>query len=86
MARQAQPYSLAQSDRKTNAGSDQMGKCQKIIAMDPDRTCLCAPKEPFRPVHWHRWQQTGAEAKLTLSNLAYNFDRLLFEQRRGATG
>lgn len=27
-----------------------------------------------------------AEAKLTLANLAYNFDRLIFHERRGATG
>ena len=27
-----------------------------------------------------------AEAKLTLANLAYNFDRLVFHQRRGVTG
>ena len=27
-----------------------------------------------------------AEAKLTLANLAYNFDRLVFHERRGATG
>ena len=26
-----------------------------------------------------------AEAKLTLANLAYNFDRLIFHERRGAT-
>ena len=27
-----------------------------------------------------------AEAKLTLANLAYNFDRLIFHERRAATG
>ena len=27
-----------------------------------------------------------AEAKLTLANLAYNFDRLIFHERRNATG
>jgi hypothetical protein len=27
-----------------------------------------------------------AEAKLTLANLAYNFDRLIFHERRRATG
>jgi hypothetical protein len=27
-----------------------------------------------------------AQAKLTLANLAYNFDRLIFHERRAATG
>ena len=27
-----------------------------------------------------------AEAKLTLANIAYNFDRLIFHERRRATG
>jgi hypothetical protein len=27
-----------------------------------------------------------AQAKLTLANLAYNFDRLIFHKRRAATG
>ena len=27
-----------------------------------------------------------AETKLTLTNLAYNFDRLIFHERRSATG
>jgi hypothetical protein len=29
---------------------------------------------------------TRAQAKLTLANLAYNFDQLFFHKRRAATG
>jgi hypothetical protein len=28
----------------------------------------------------------GAEARLTIANLAYNFDRLIFQDRRNAMG
>ena len=80
-----QPDSSPQAGRKTNAGGDGPGQCQEVIHPRRIEHVLAHQKNRFglfiRTIGIAR-----AEAKLTLANLAYNFDRLVFHERRAAMG
>ena len=81
-ADQSYPPSQAQGE-----GDDQghrSRQCRKVRDPGQDRACVRASEKRFglfmRTIGIKR-----AEAKLTLANLAYNFDRLIFHERRAAT-
>ena len=93
-----EPGPPAQACGQADAAGDRQGQREKVIRPRPDRARIRASEEPLRrsPLCSHQWRINGslirtiglvrAEAKLTLANIACNFDRLVFHERRGVMG
>jgi hypothetical protein len=71
----------AQAQGQADAGGNSPGQCGQVRDPGQDRACVRPSEEPVRAVHPHHRHCPG-RAKLTLTNLAYNFDRLVFHKKR----
>ncbi len=80
-----QPHPSPQAGGKANAAEHRPGERRQVLDPRRRRACLRHQKNRFglfiRTIGIAR-----AEAKLTLANIAYNFDRLIFHERARAMG
>lgn len=80
-----EPHPPTQADGQANAGGDRSREREEVLDPCPVEHVFAHQKIRFglfiRTIGIAR-----AEAKLTLANIAYNMGRLIFHERRMATG
>ncbi len=80
-----QPHPSPQTGGHADATGDRTGQCEEVLHPRPDRARL-RPSEDRFGLFIRTIGLARAQAKLTLANLAYNMDRLIFHERRAAMG